>query len=140
MDKPEQKSQAQLELYLNEPLIQMGFIPRLIVRIIVNILTTIFVIVTVALLLSPIDSFFWAGCLLLLIFIDKIFNSALPPKKIGDIPKKGRVNLAKYLSPHTRRAIIMAHESSKIAKGNFVLHLASALLEDEEVKESIRRL
>ncbi len=134
------KQESKLELYFREPLISMGFVPRVIVRVLVNIFTTVFIIITAAFLISPVQSFFWTGCLFLLVLLDKLFHSAVPSKKISDLPSKGRVNLAKYLSPHTRRAIIMAHENSKITKGSFILHLCSYLLEDEEVKEPIKRL
>lgn len=128
-----------LELYFEDRLIKMGLIPRIITRVLINSFATIFIIITAAFLLSPIESFFWAGCLSLLIIIDKIFSARSPGKKLADMPTSGRVNLSPYLAPHARCAIISAHENAK-SSGNFTLILASMLFEDDEVSESLLRL
>ena len=136
----ENKSEKKLEPYFYEPLVQMGFIPRVIVRIALNIFTAVFIITTAAFLMSPISSFFYLGAFFFLVIAEKVTNSGLPPKRIPDLPKNGRVNLADYLSSHTRRAIILAHENSKISRENFLLRLALYLFEDGEVAESVNRL
>ncbi len=129
-----------LELYFNEPLAEMPFAARIVVRIIANVSLVVFIVTTLAFLISPQKFLFWLGLLMSLILLDKLMHLGKPKRVLLHFPMSGQANIADYISPKVREDVVSAHEKWFLRENNFLLQLVGALLNDKEVKETLLRL
>lgn len=129
-----------LKLYFNEPLVEMRFSERILVRIISNISFTVFIIATFAFLMSASGPLVWLGILMFLVLLDKAVHAGKPKRYLLHLPQHGEVNIADYIAPRVREMLIHAHERWFLRENNFFLELVLSGLRDKEVREAMLRL
>lgn len=130
-----------MEVYFDDPRLRMTTAGRILVRIISY--AGYLILAATAFVFTFLSDLAWLralGVLLNLFLLDRAAHMGEADLPISELPKKGRVNLARVLRPRAFAALEKAHERAGITGSVFVLELARALLGVEEVEEGLLRL
>src|SRR3972149_3124265 len=119
-----QKRNEHLDAYFYDPLLQMSYAERLIVSVVSNSWMIVYMVGAAIFLLADIE---W------------MLHRSVPQEYLpGSGEPEG--NLAFYLSPRARRAIISAYNKATVLGGGFFLNLARVLSETRSIGEMLARL
>jgi len=127
------------EFVFSEPFVQMGYTSRLIFRIATNAWFIIQTTATAIFLLSDIKSLFLVGVFSALILLDRLTHYKMADHSILDRHKPTR-NIARYISPRTKRMLSVAHDKAILSGSLYSLHLIRVLADTSSVKEVLTRL
>ncbi len=124
--------------YFYEPLLQMGQGTRFTVRIIIKVWLVVYVFTTATLLISDIPWLSWLGALNALYLVDRLLHYNQPD---SNIPKDGGGgNVADYITPRAKRAIVLAYDRASLLGGGVILHIAKVLVDTAPIQELLTRL
>ncbi len=130
-----------LELYFDDPRLRMTVAGRALVRFCFYV--GYFVLIPAAFLLllpGPAVHTFWLGLLLALFLLDRVLHIGKAEEQISFLPRNGRVNLARTLSPKGFAALETALDKSRLGRGDFRLYLVERLVERTEVEAVLTRM
>ncbi len=80
------------------------------------------------------------GLFILLFLIDRILHRGEADRPLTELPREGRVNLARFLAPAAFAVVERAYGRALITRRSFLLEAGRALAERAEIKEGLRRL
>jgi ATP-dependent Clp protease ATP-binding subunit ClpC len=138
----QKKTESNLDkkmVFFREPLLETSYASRIIVRVFINVWLIVQVAATVTFIMSDIDSLFWIGVLSGLY----LFNRLIHFGHADHIFTDGRVkdeNVALYVTPRAKKAIVLAYDKASILGGSFSLHLTKVLTETSSIQEVLNRL
>lgn len=113
---------------------------RLLIRVASAIGYVAFAATTFAAVISSSPNLRYLGAFLVLVLMDRLKHLGQADTPFNELPQKGEVNLARYISPKSFRVIERAYERSGIKKSSFYLEVAESLLVTEQIKKGLSRL
>ena len=128
------------ELRFDDPRLRMTVAGSFLVRVISYIAYLVLIAATATMLISSIPSLRFWGIFLLLVLADLFVHRRQADLPISELPKQGKVNLARLTTPASFGAIERAFTKSLIAHQNFYLVLVDQLIEFPQIEEGLRRL
>ena len=84
--------------------------------------------------------FLWLGLLFVLFLADRMLHYGHADRSLERLAHKGEVNVAHYLTPQSYSLIERSFERSRMAGGDFFLHLLRQLIKKKEILESLARI
>ncbi len=127
------------ELYFDEPLLKMGVGARFLVRFAAYSFYGLMVASTVALLLSDIDWLNGTGLFFLIFLADRLIY-ARDAEENFSTPPRGRVNIARYISPASLYILEYSAGRAKHFLRNPYLFLLQRLVARSDIKEVLNRI
>ncbi|MEK7478633.1 MAG: hypothetical protein AAB626_01755, partial [Patescibacteria group bacterium] len=128
-----------LELYFEDPRLNMSHLGRFLVRLVFYSNFGILAAIGILALSSPIKWLFWFGVLLALFIADFVMHLGKADRSLrGDL--SGRVNLLKYTAPASFSILEYAFDRSMLLGGNFYLYTLKKLLERNDIKDGLSRM
>ncbi len=127
------------DVFFTDPLLEMGYAGRFFVRVVTSSSIVVQSVVTLMALFIEVSWVFWLGILSSLYLLDRLIHFARSDEQF---PLAGPLthNVALYLSPRARRAIVSAYNKAAVLGGGFYLNLARILSETAAVSEMLSRL
>ena len=129
-----------LTVFFSDPRLEMTFLGRFIVRVVTYIGYLFLLAALFTLLFSNLRELQLTGFLLLLFSLDHFMRWREADLHLVDLPKSGRVNAARYISPKGFSAIEHALGRASLTKTDFFLEVARELVGAREVREGLIRL
>ncbi len=133
-------SEEKGEVYLKDPRFGMTFVGRGLVRVASYVGYLFLAAVAITFLFSGIDGLLYIGLLLVLFFLDYSIHFKRADKPLSDLPKKGVINLATFITPQTFLVLEKAFDRSVLKKTNFFLEAARQLVNFKSIKEGLERM
>jgi ATP-dependent Clp protease ATP-binding subunit ClpC len=128
-----------LELYFDDPRLEMSHLGRFFVRLVFYSNFGILSVVCVLALLSPIKWVFYTGILLSLFLLDFINHIGKADRSLrGKLV--GKVNLSKYITPASFTILEYAFDRSLLLGGNFYLYALKKIIERKDAQEGLKRM
>ncbi len=134
------KTSSAYELYFNDPRLRMTVGGIFLVRVASYVSYLVLIAATATFLISSIPSFRFFGAFLVLVLADLLVHRREADVPVSELPKQGRINLARLTTPAAFGAIERAFTKSVIARQNFYLILTDQLAEFPQIEEGLRRL
>jgi len=128
------------KFYFKEPLLEMPFVSRKTVSVIITIWTVILVVAAVTLIISSTNELVWPGIFIAIYLAHRALHLNTAEKSLTLLPVQGEINTAKYLNRPARNALIVAANRAMFFGGSFLLYLAKDLVDSREAKEALIRL
>lgn len=133
-------SEQNREVYLKDPRFRMTFMGRGFVRVASYVGYLFLAATAITFLFSGIDELLYIGLLLVLFFLDYSIHFKRADKPLSDLPKKGAINLATFITPQTFLVLEKAFDRSVLKKTNFFLEAARQLVNFKSIKEGLERM
>ncbi|MBI2035232.1 MAG: ATP-dependent Clp protease ATP-binding subunit [Candidatus Liptonbacteria bacterium] len=133
-------SKNNLDLYYDDPRLHMTLPGRFVVRFVNNVSFLLVWVLTIILLLSNDQRFFWIGVLFALYLAHKAYHFRKGKDNFARPLFTGRINLTKFITRQSFGIIEAAYDRSLLTKENLLLILLRKLLRREEVGEIMKRL
>ncbi len=128
-------------VYFNDPRLRMTIPGRLLVRVAGYIGYLVTIVATATFLLSDLKWLRTGGIFFLLFLLQRANHWGEADRSIYELPRAGRINLAKCLKPRAFSLIERAFDRSTIIpKQNFFLGVVHELLGFKEIREGLKRL
>lgn len=132
--------QANREIYFADPRLRMTIAGRLFVRAGIYIGYLVWIAATGTFILSDIGWLRALGAFFALVLFDRLIHLGQADRPFFEMPKAGRVNLARYTEPKAFGALECAYDRSLVAKRDFCLELVRQLVSFSDIEEGLRRL
>ncbi|MEK7212191.1 MAG: AAA family ATPase, partial [Patescibacteria group bacterium] len=129
-----------LEFYFNEPRLKMTIVGRILVRIVSYVANLLFLVATLALVLSDLPVLRGLGILFLIFFLDRLAHLYEADRPLYEMPKEGRINLARYLTSAAYAIIERAYDRALLTRQNLFLEATRQLIGLREIRDGLRRL
>lgn len=128
--------------YFDEPLIKLNIFGRLLVKVVKLSFLIIIGVTTPILIFSDLNILRWLGILIGLFFVDRLIHLGQGERSIGELSfiKKKKINIALYMRPIAKEALINAYHKIQITGQNFELTLLKEMLKEKETQEIFKRL
>lgn len=134
------KEKRELEFYFSDPRVEMGFLGRLVIRVVGFITLIVFAVVTFSFLISKSIEARYLGILFLLFLADYFIHRKEARKNFNFMPLRGRINLAEYVTPSAFASISKALDRIGLKRTNFYLELFAILSGHRGIKDGLERL
>ncbi|MHB9019745.1 MAG: AAA family ATPase [Minisyncoccota bacterium] len=132
-------SEKKLELYFEDPRLNMSHLGRFLVRLVFYSNFGILTALCILALTSPIKWIFWLGILLVLFIVDFIMHLGKAERSLrGQL--SGKVNLLKYTAPAAFTILEYGFDRSLLLGGNFYLYVLKKLIERNDIKDGLSRM
>lgn len=132
---------SRYDLYFDDPRLRMTIAGRMLVRVTSYVSYLVLIVVTIVFLLArDIPTLFSLGVFLVLVMADLLVHRGQGDTPISELPKAGRINLAKTMSVPATAMLERAADRSVITKKNFLLELTARLFELPQLENGLRRL
>lgn len=129
-----------LEFYFDDPRLRMTFPGRLLVRVAGYLSYLILLAADFTFLVSDLAWLNWLGVLVTLFLVDRLIHLHQADRILTELPRSGKVNLAKFITPRAFSVIEHAYDRATLTNRDFFLEVVRQLLGTEEVKDGLRRL
>lgn len=133
-------SHGGLEPDFNEPRLKLSILGRLLVRAVSYITYLVLGAGFLVLLLSPLVWVKAGGIFLGLFLIDRLIHRNWADRPLYELPRAGRVNVARYFRPRTLMVLEKAMDRTFVLRGSFGLEVVKSLLNMKLVREGILRM
>src|ERR1700733_7406342 len=131
---------SKYQLYFDDPRLKMTVAGRFTVRVLSYISYLVVIAATVTFLISENRSLQFVGLFLVLFLIDRFVHRRQADIPISELPKQGKINLARYVSPASFSAIDRAFDKALVAKEDLYLVIAEKLLGFPQIANGLVRL
>lgn len=138
---PSEVIHKEQEFYFYDPRLGMSVAGRLLVRMAAYLGYLVGAAAAVVfILLTDLRWLNLAGVLLALFMVDRILHLSQADRLLSEIPARGRINLARFLTPRAYGVIERAYDRAAVGRRDFFLEVVRQLLSLNEIKEGLRRL
>jgi ATP-dependent Clp protease ATP-binding subunit ClpC len=132
---------SKYDFYFDDPRLRMTLAGRMLVRVTSYVSYLVLIVATALFLLArDIPALFCLGMFLVLVVADLLIHHGEGDAPISELPKAGRVNLARTMNAAAFAMIERAVDRSAITKKSFPLELTSRLFEIPQIENGLRRL
>lgn len=129
-----------LEIYYNEPRLQLNGLGRFLVRFFSYCAYGILAAGAVIFSFSDLNWLQSIGWLIALFLLDRITHISKAERRLAPLPKHGRFNAALAVSPRAFSVLEWSFERALVLGGDFVLYVLKRLLERKEIKAALVRM
>ena len=139
----QQQNFKEIELYFDDPRLRMTIGGRLFVRAGVYIGYLVWVAAAFTFTFVVSGGLGWLhaiGVFFILVLLDRLIHSGHADRFLTELPRGGRINLAKYLSPAAYSVLEKAFDKSLLTKKDFFLEVLEQCLQIAEIKNGLMRL
>ena len=136
---PSEVSRA-YELSFSDPRLKITLFGRILVRVLSYVSHLVLVALTFTFLVSDLQPIRALGTLLTLFLIDRLIHFREADRPFNELPKGGKVNTARFITPQAFSALEKAFDRSSITEQSFFLELGMQLLRSPDIKEGLVRL
>ncbi len=128
------------KLIFEEPRLKMSIAGRFFIRNITYIFNFILFLGTIFIIIFEIPKLRYLGILFALYWIDKLIHLKDGQKNINKIINQKKINTALYLDNESYKLIEKSYDKTIILHKNFLIELFNNLIENDEIKNSLKRL
>lgn len=113
---------------------------RMLVRAISYITYLVLCGAVITFLISEIPAFYYTGIFITLVLLDRFIHRNEGDVPISELPKSGRVNIARLMAPQAFAVLGRASDRAAIGKKAFYLEVMQRLMDLPQIEEGLRRL
>ncbi len=132
--------ELQLEVYFADFRLKMSFLGRGIARVVGYVFYLFLIAATLTFLFSGINWLLYLGFFLAIFLIDYLIHFRQGDRALSELPKSGKVNLAKFMTPATFHVLEKALDRSVFKKTDFFLEIIKQLIKIKTIKEGLVRM
>ena len=118
----------------------MSFVGRISVRVANYVMHLLLLAAAFTFLFSDLAWLRLSGILLALFLVDRAIHLKEGDRPISEMPKSGKVNVARHVSPASHSLLERALDRSLLGRRNFYLEMTSQLMGIREIRDGLKRL
>ena len=126
-------------LYFHDSRMSAGVLGRFLIRLVSYSFYAVSIAFISTALLGDITSLWWLGAFLALMIGDRLLHINHAERNLQFLPKKGRVNVALYISPGAFRILAGSFEHARLFNANIYLACLRSLLKQSEIKRAFMK-